>query len=82
MGDEGKVAHELGKGLVLLLGDFLLDFAQSHGLLDDLVVVGERSLVNLALEELGGVISAAAQMISAAHGQFACGNTHSSVLCE
>jgi hypothetical protein len=56
--DQSPVAHKLGPALVFLCVYLLFDNAHSHGFLDDLVVVGESALVDLALEDLGRVMAA------------------------
>lgn len=57
VGNEGEIAHEFGEVLVFFLRHLRFDGAQGHGLLDDVVVVGYRALVDLALEELRRVVA-------------------------
>jgi hypothetical protein len=57
--DQSPVSHKFGPALVLFVVDLGLDGAHSHGFLDDLVVVGKGTLVDLALEDFGRVMATA-----------------------
>lgn len=47
---KGAVAYEFRKPLVFFLVDFLLQDAESHWLLDDIIIIGNIALVDAALE--------------------------------
>lgn len=64
MSYQGAIANELGKLLVLSLVDARFQNAQRHGLLDDLIVIGDVALVDTAVKQSGRVMTTAQFLVS------------------
>jgi hypothetical protein len=61
---QGAVAHKFFEAEVLAFVYFLLEDAQRHWLLDYIVVIGDMSFINAALEQPGRVMAAGNRSIS------------------
>lgn len=54
------ISHEIREPPVLSLVDFLLENAESHWLLDNLVIIGHIAFVDTAMEQFRRVVATAA----------------------
>lgn len=54
---QGKIAHEIRNLLVFSLVDPRFDNAESHWLLNNIIVVGDNALVDTAVEQSRGIMA-------------------------